>query len=194
MDNKYHITSDGTIFEIQDDGTYKNLGKVNEAGRVNPYDNGKTDMTRPQQKESYQPLYPKGHGSMGFSDAIRVCLKEKFASFEGRATRAEYWYFALFCVLIVIGAAFAGGLLGAVLSGGDGNVIMGFLATFYAIICIGLICPSISVLVRRLHDTGRSGWWYWLCLLPYLGGFVIFIFTLLSSEEHDNKYGRYIIY
>lgn len=192
MNNRYHITSDGTIFELQEDGTYKNLGKVNEAGRVNPYNDGKTDTSRPKQKEGYQPQYQKVHDTMGFSDAIRVCLKENYASFEGRATRAEYWYFTLFCVLIVIGAVFAGGLLGALLSGGDGNVITGFLSIFYLIICIGLICPSVSVLVRRLHDTGRSGWWYWLCLIPYFGGFVIFIFTLLSSEEHDNQYGRYI--
>ena len=131
---------------------------------------------------------------MGFGDAIRVCMKEKYASFEGRATRAEYWYFYLFFILVLIGGAIVGGILGAVLSGGDGEVAAGRAVIVYGIIALGFVCPAISVLVRRLHDTGRSGWWYWIALIPYIGGIVIFIFTLLSSQDHDNEYGPYVRY
>ena len=117
-------------------------------------------------------------------------MKEKYASFEGRATRAEYWYFYLFFILVLIG----GGTLGAIFSGGDGDVAAALALIVYGIIALGFVCPVISVLVRRLHDTGRSGWWYWIALIPYIGGIVIFIFTLLDSQDHDNEYGPYVRY
>lgn len=141
--------------------------------------------------QSQQPVQPM-YRHIGFGDAIRICLKEKYASFEGRATRGEYWYFYLFSMLVTIGGALVGGILGALFSGGDSDVTLGFAVIIYCIIALGMICPGISVLVRRLHDTGRSGWWYWLALIPYVGGIVIFIFTLLGSQEYDNEYGPYV--
>lgn len=143
-----------------------------------------------QFRQQNQPTY----AAMGFSDAIRVCMKEKYASFEGRATRSEYWYFYLFFILVSMVGAFAGAILGAILSGGDGDIAVGLGVFVDAIIALGVMCPGISVLVRRLHDTGRSGWWFWISLIPYIGGFVIFIFTLLGSQEHDNEYGPYVKY
>jgi len=144
---------------------------------------------------------PQPHGTMGFSDAVRVCMKEKYASFAGRATRAEYWYFVLFGCLVSIGASMVGAILlflGFALSGGDVEIAAGLAFIVYGIIyCIfilGFICPSISVLVRRLHDTGRSGWWYWIIFIPYIGSIVILIFALLASQEHDNEYGPYVKY
>ena len=149
-----------------------------------------------QQKSPYQPQqqYNPSCGTMDFGDAVRVCMKEKYASFEGRATRAEYWYFYLFFILVLIGGVIVGAILGAVLSIGDGETAAGLAVIVYAIITLGFVCPSISVLVRRLHDIGRSGWWFWIALIPCFGGIVIFIFTLLGSQEHNNKYGPYVRY
>lgn len=147
-----------------------------------------------QPQQQYQPQYQPTYGTMGFGDAIRVCMKEKYASFEGRATRAEYWYFYLFFILVLMGGAIVGGIFGAMLSGGDGDVAVGLAVVVYVIIALVFVCPAISVLVRRLHDTGRSGWWYWIALIPYIGGIVIFIFTLLGSQDHDNEYGPYVRY
>lgn len=144
------------------------------------------------QQSGYQPQ-PKQCESMGFGNAINVCLKQKYASFEGRATRAEYWYFYLFCILIIIGGGILGGILGAVISGGNSDVAIMLAVVGYAIISLSLICPMISVLVRRLHDTGRSGWWYWIAFIPYIGGIVILVFTLLESQQRDNKYGCHIV-
>lgn len=132
-----------------------------------------------------------GGGSIGFRDAVRICLKEKYASFEGRATRSEYWYFALFYFLVLIAGAIVGGILGALFSGGDENVTMSVTCVVYGLVALSVVCPAISVFVRRLHDTGRSGWWYWLALVPYVGGIVLFVFTLLGSQERDNEYGSY---
>ncbi len=148
------------------------------------------------QLDDFSPYYqpqPTG-GKMGFKDAIRVCLKEKYASFEGRAKRSEFWFFQLFIFLVYLGISFAAGILGGIISNGNEKIIETMMIIPCFLAGLALICPSVSVLVRRLHDTGRSGWWYWIQLIPYAGSIVIFIFTLLSSQEHDNEYGPYITY
>jgi uncharacterized membrane protein YhaH (DUF805 family) len=56
---------------------------------------------------------------------------------------------------------------------------------------VAILPPSICVSVRRLHDIGRSGWWYLINAVPYIGGIVFFIFTLLPSQPEENEYGSY---
>ena len=128
---------------------------------------------------------------IGFMDAVRICMKEKYASFQGRASRCEFWYFALFCFIAYFTVAIVGAILGAVISGGDSDSAAGMMVILYGIASLVMICPGISVFVRRLHDTGRSGWWYWLGLVPYIGGIVLFVFCCLSSQKEDNEYGPY---
>lgn len=121
---------------------------------------------------------------MGFTEAISMCYS-KYATFNGRASRSEYWYFALYNFLLAIPVSVI--FVALVRSYGPGAfVIVGVL-----IAVIGLInlLPGISVCVRRLHDTGRSGWWYWIGLIPYIGVLVLFIFMLLSGDKGDNEYG-----
>lgn len=141
----------------------------------------------------------------GFKDAIRVCMKQKYASFQGRAKRAEYWYFNLLELLITIPVAIIGFIVG--LSVGNmipmanfedklpTTIVSAIVVCYIFLFICGLVflCPSISVLVRRLHDTGRSGWWYWIGLVPYVGVIVLLVFTLLSSQDHDNEYGPNIL-
>jgi len=91
-----------------------------------------------------------------FGEAIKVCF-QKYATFKGRASRSEYWWFFLFCIIL----GFIGGALEGIM-GNDGAVLSGIasLATFL---------PSLSVTVRRLHDTDRSGWWlggFYLAMIP----------------------------
>lgn len=91
-----------------------------------------------------------------FPEAVKVCF-QKYITFRGRASRSEYWWFFVFCMLV----GFVGGFLEAAM-GRDGAVLSGLvsLATFL---------PSLSVTVRRLHDTDRSGWWvggFYLALIP----------------------------
>ncbi len=142
----------------------------------------------------------------GIKDAIRVCLKEKYASFEGRATRAEYWYYVLFYTLIMIP-------IYALLIGGnivideaeyyssyyncyrthDEALAIGIIMIIVACISIlAFLLPGIAATVRRLHDTGKSGWWYFINFVPYVGGIVLLIFTILESEPKDNEYGPYL--
>jgi uncharacterized membrane protein YhaH (DUF805 family) len=111
---------------------------------------------------------------MGFSEAVSTCFK-KFVVWDGRASRAEFWWFHLAAALIIIADVIIGQAIGTQI--------------LYIISVIVLILPSIAVLVRRLHDTDRSGWWYWVQLLPLIGLIVLLVFTLSGSDEGDNKYG-----
>jgi len=107
----------------------------------------------------------------------------KYATFEGRARRKEYWYFALINALIFTGFAIA---MSAVASGGQSPKAA---FTAYGIFALLVLLPSISVTVRRLHDTDRSGWWFWISLVPAVGGIVLFVFTVLDSTPGNNQYG-----
>lgn len=158
---------------------------------TNPYPNceEKTYINNEKPKRNNQSKY--ADSKMGFSDAIRICMKEKYASFEGRATRSEYWYFVLFYAIIMFAAAIVGGVLGTLFSGGNEDVAIGLALVLYGLAILGFVCPGISVLVRRFHDTGRSGWYYWLCLIPWIGGIIIFVFCCLDSQKSDNQYGAY---
>lgn len=106
---------------------------------------------------------------MNFVDAVKSVLVEKYATFTGRARRSEYWYFCLFNFIV-------GLVLGAI-----------FFALSW-IWSLATFIPSLAVGVRRLHDTGRSGWnLLWACL-PVIGTIILLVFFCQDSRE-DNQYG-----
>ncbi|GLY94176.1 DUF805 domain-containing protein [Actinoplanes sp. NBRC 103695] len=108
----------------------------------------------------------------------------KYATFEGRARRAEYWWFTLLNVLlyaIVLAVGF--GLDSA--TGGEG-VIPGVLIVLYV---LAVFLPSLAVTVRRLHDAGNTGWFYLLSLIPFVGGIILLVLTLQAGNPGPNQYG-----
>ena len=105
-----------------------------------------------------------------------------YAVFQGRAQRSEYWFFALFYVLISILAAILDGILGTF------NAETG-IGAFGLLVTLALLIPSISVGVRRLHDIGRSGWWLLIGLIPLIGWIILIVFATLDSEPAVNQYG-----
>ena len=120
---------------------------------------------------------------MSFGEAIRVCLKEKFATFSGRACRSEYWWFVLFNFLIGVVASILDAVLGTeILLGTDryGNPkILGIITT---IVALGLLVPWFAVYFRRLHDRNKSGWYGFLPLILIglvVGGLISIAFPLL---------------
>ncbi len=117
---------------------------------------------------------------MSFQDAIRVCLTQKFADFNGRARRSEFWYFVLFNVIVGIVAGIIDGILGTRMSNGTG--VVGGLAS------LALLIPNLAVGARRLHDTDRSGWLQLLLLIP-LVGVIILIVWWAGDSKGDNKHG-----
>lgn len=107
------------------------------------------------------------------------CLTTNFANFSGRARRAEVWSFFLMNVLVSVVLMFLTffvlGLVGSLLSG---------LFSLWALI------PGIALVVRRLHDTGRSGWWYFISLVPIIGFIWFFILVYcIDSQPGTNEYG-----
>ena len=104
--------------------------------------------------------------------------------FSGRARRMEYWYFVLFNFLISFALFYVDSLSGFMQQ--RYGIMIGPLSGLYS---LAVLIPYLAVLVRRLHDTGRSAWWLLIYLLPFIGALVIFIFTLLDSEAGSNEYG-----
>ncbi|MDB5778452.1 MAG: hypothetical protein JWP79_803 [Polaromonas sp.] len=110
-----------------------------------------------------------------------IALK-KYATFSGRAQRAEYWYYFLFYVLLVVSVSIVDAMTGSY-SSASGMGMLGMLLT------VGLLIPSLAVGVRRLHDTGRSGWWLLLAFIPVVGAIVLLVFAVQDSSPGDNAYG-----
>jgi len=124
-----------------------------------------------------------------FNDYFVDTIKNRYAEFDGRASRSEYWYFMLFSILLFIPliAAMGFSLTDSIDNPSGLNMSSKILIGFLSVIVIAWTIPSIAVSVRRLHDVGRSGWWYLLRLIGL--GIVIFIFSVLESEPGRNKWG-----
>ncbi len=90
-------------------------------------------------------------------------IRDNYANFDGRARRTEFWMFYLFHIIIIFVLAFLAGLIS-----GSSDSFMGFIPL--AIYFLATIIPFIALAVRRLHDTGKSGWYYLLSFIPYVGG------------------------
>lgn len=117
---------------------------------------------------------------MTYSELLLNPITQHYADFSGRSSRLQYWSFNLTASAILYGIMFAGNFL-------EVSQLAAALAyfLFYAVSFI----PSIAILVRRLHDTERSGWWSLFVLIPIFGAIVMFIFCLLPSQKTANKYG-----
>lgn len=139
---------------------------------------------------------------MGFKDAVRTCLREKYVTFSGRASRSEFWYFMLFLFLLLVGLAllfFVLGGLGAIQSGNADALFSGafaIIAVAAGLIWLATVLPTISVFVRRFHDINLSGWWYLGCIIggfiPYIGfliSLVPYVIGFIKGTAGDNNYG-----
>lgn len=111
-------------------------------------------------------------------------FKNRYADFEGRARRSEYWYFVLFnfCIYCAIAMLISAGI-------STGNNLLFGIGTFAAVVFVlAIIIPSIAVAVRRLHDTGKSGWLLLIGLIPF-GGLVLIVLYCIEGEPRTNKWG-----
>jgi uncharacterized membrane protein YhaH (DUF805 family) len=101
---------------------------------------------------------------------------KKYAVFDGRARRKEYWMFFLFNIIASVVLAIIDAVLGTV-------------AVFSGIYLLGVIVPAIAVTIRRLHDTGKSGWWIFIGLVPVIGGLWMLYLMVIDGNPGDNQYG-----
>lgn len=123
--------------------------------------------------------------AMGFAEANRVVFLEKYATFTGRASPSEFWWPGLTfpLALVFVAVLFS-------MTAGYGETSS--LGAMFAFLILGMVVaaaiPLIAVTVRRLHDTGRSGWWYLTSFLPF-GGFILLALVLMGATPGPNQYG-----
>ena len=98
----------------------------------------------------------------------------KYADFSGRARRKEYWMYYLFYMIFYISLSIIDGVIGTI-----------FLSAIFSLV---MLVPSISIATRRLHDTGRSGWWQLIALIPLIGLIILIVFLVQDSQD-ENPYG-----
>jgi uncharacterized membrane protein YhaH (DUF805 family) len=111
-----------------------------------------------------------------------LVVLRKYATFTGRAQRAEYWYFALYNFL----ASLVLGIVDAITGTASNSSGLGLLGGLYA---LAVFIPSLAVLFRRLHDTGHSAWWIFIALIPVVGVIVLLVFVTRDSEPGENRFG-----
>jgi uncharacterized membrane protein YhaH (DUF805 family) len=122
-----------------------------------------------------------------FGTAVKA-FWSNYSNFKGRARRSEYWFIQLFLVftnlaVAAIDLALMDGDVDRFIANGGGGIVglIWILAT---------IVPALAVLIRRLHDTSRSGWWALMLLLPFAGAIVLLVFTVEDSAKDANSYGQ----
>ena len=107
---------------------------------------------------------------MDFKQAVLTCLRDKYVDFKGRAGKAEFWWFFLAQIIVLVVAGMISDIL-------------------YVIVALALLLPGLAVGARRLHDTGRSGWWLLLGLIPLIGFIVLVVFWVGNSTP-ANEWGE----
>ena len=110
-----------------------------------------------------------------------IAVLKKYAVFDGRARRQEYWIYLLVSVIISIVLSFIDGMTGMMNARGQG--------LFVSIYGLAVLLPTIAVAGRRLHDTGRSGWWLLVAFIPLIGTIILLVFFVQDSDPSDNQYG-----
>lgn len=133
----------------------------------------------------------EGHaGSTDMWSYFREAITTNYANFRGRARRKEYWSYVLFMFVSMTVLMIAAVLVDTA----TGNFNYDYPTPYFTGGAVGLftlasIVPSVAISVRRQHDIGLSGWFYLLILLPYLGGLILFVFSLIPSQGRENKWG-----
>ena len=104
-------------------------------------------------------------------------LQNNYANFNGRARRSEYWFFTLFNTIAIISLAIFSAVIGS----------FGFILVL--IYFLGIITPLLALITRRLHDIGKSGWFYLVAFIPLVGGIWILVLFCTDSNYGPNQYG-----
>lgn len=111
-----------------------------------------------------------------------LAVLQKYVMFDGRARRKEFWMFTLFNVLVLIVLSVIDNVTGLAKA-------MGGIGPLYILYSLGTLLPNLAVSVRRLHDTGRSGWMVLIGLIPFVGAILLLIWFAADSDKSTNEYG-----
>lgn len=111
---------------------------------------------------------------------------KNYAVFSGRARRAEYWMFLLFNMIFAVIAAVLDNVLGLTFEVAGQSLPYGYLYLAYA---LAMFIPGVAVLVRRMHDVGKSGWFLFIALIPFIGAIWLLVLACKDSQPGENEYG-----
>jgi uncharacterized membrane protein YhaH (DUF805 family) len=129
-------------------------------------------------------------GPAGFGEAIKHGLRD-WLVYRGRASRSGYWWFILFTAIVWVALDVIVSVIAASSPAAPGVpivVLLVIIAVLFVIVAIYLGLAELALLVRRLHDTGRSGWWVLIGLAPLVGPIILLVFTLLEGTPGPNRY------
>lgn len=106
---------------------------------------------------------------VSFGDAIKMAF-EKYAQFQGRSSRSEYWFFVLFCYIV--------------------GLVAGCISVWLSVVAsLALFIPQLAIVWRRMHDIGKGGGWYFINLIPLVGPIIFLIWCCKESEPAANRFG-----
>ncbi|GEE01181.1 hypothetical protein nbrc107696_16270 [Gordonia spumicola] len=117
-----------------------------------------------------------------FQDAVRRVF-QKFARFDGRASRGEYWWWALANVVVVV-------VLEAIAMAGRGGALGFLISIVLPVYGLAVLVPSLAVAVRRLHDAGYSGLMILIGLVPVIGGLVVLVLLCMDSKPEGARFDQ----
>jgi uncharacterized membrane protein YhaH (DUF805 family) len=119
---------------------------------------------------------------MSFPEAITTCLR-KYVDFRGRASRPEFWWFVLFYYGVIFLPVIIVGLAAQ-----TGDAIPSIAAGLLGLAFLALVLPYLAAGVRRLHDTDKSGWWWFISLIPF-GSIILIVFWASEGSPGWNQFG-----
>ena len=127
---------------------------------------------------------PRPQQMMAFADALTSVFRNNYGNFNGRASRSEYWW--SFLAIFLYGLVFQFVIIAAVIVVPD---LSGAIFGLGIIVYLGLIIPALTVAVRRLHDTGKTGWLYLVLIVPCIGTILWIVWAVEDGQAHVNAYG-----
>ena len=115
-----------------------------------------------------------------------IKVLKQYADFNGRARRKEYWMYSLFLVIAYIVAAILDNVAGLTFKMADQSMGYGYI---YLLFALATIIPSLAVSVRRLHDINKSGWYYLISFIPFIGAIILIIWAVKEGDKGTNQFG-----
>jgi uncharacterized membrane protein YhaH (DUF805 family) len=122
----------------------------------------------------------------GFVSAIKKGFRG-YVVWNARSTRSEYWWWSLFAIIVALVATVIDSVVFS------SNSMTGGIGPVGAITSLALFLPGLSVWIRRLHDTDRTGWWAWIVLIPFVGVIIALVFALLPSKVGPTRWNSRIL-
>ena len=154
-----------------------------QAGYQQPYDMPGYNPGNPM---GYVQAPPQANPAPSFGECIKLFFKN-YVNFSGRSRRAEYWYVVLFETLVSVVLSALSGVLASVTDGSTVVTVITSILTYG--FSLAVLIPGIALVIRRLHDIGKSGFYLFISLIPLVGSIILIVWCAKDSSPEPNQYG-----